>query len=715
MTQTALFSEHWYRVRGLHVALADDVEFRPHVYRGRRWWVLHRRSARSTHRVDETTFRVIACLNDARTLGDVWEECLASFGEDAPTQNQFVNLVSELHEAQLLSVDRKLNAERLFARGEEARQRELRQRFINPLFMRFALLDPDRLLTRATPLGRLLFDRPGYVTLTVLMLTTLGVLAPQLEQLLAEAGALDWASPVNAMALLLIYPLMKLAHETAHGMAVKRFGGEVHEVGISLLVLLPVPYIDASAASLFSDKGRRMLVAAAGILAELGLAAAAGLIWAASSPGVVHDIALMVLFVGTLSTLLFNANPLLKFDGYFVLADWAELPNLAERSRAWWLQFSRRVLFGLPDTQPSAPVDEVRWLAIYGALAATYRLVLTVSIALMLGSAYFLFGVVLAVWVLATGIGLPLLRFLRFLTRTPTLNRARAATVCGLATVLIVGGLGMLPMRNAVVTDGVVWLPDNAIVRAPLGCEITRTMVASQSPVNVDDPLFHCDNPALTTLLRVVQAQQDELAAESAGLQMTDRLNKTLIETKQSTLTAQYANTRDQLASLEVRAGINGTFVPAEEPELTGRYLRQGELAAYVIPAAARTIRVALEQNDGDALASTEPVIAVRLPDAGGSFRAYPVRLLRHSPRTLRSVPSVSLTTAGGGPLTADPEGDGLAVLEPVYDLELDWPAGVPALPIGRHVSVRLEREPKTVFSRLYAATRRTFLEQFGA
>ena len=145
-------------------------------------------------------------------------------------------------------------------------------------------------------------------------------------------------------------------------MPVRRFGGAVHEMGISLVFLTPAPYVDATAANGFASARQRAVVSAAGIMVELALAALAMGAWLLLGPGLLHDAALAVLLICSVSTLLFNANPLLRLDGYHLLCDALQLPNLALRSQAWWSAQWRR-LIGAETALPS------------GALAAGAALV----------------------------------------------------------------------------------------------------------------------------------------------------------------------------------------------------------------------------------------------------------------------------------------------------------------------------------------------------
>lgn len=143
-----------------------------------------------------------------------------------------------------------------------------KQRYLNPLFLRFRICDPDRVLNKLRPLAYRLFTRTSLALLIGLIVFALFILLPRLTELRYELASSDIFSAANLMLLFLFYPALKLIHELAHGLAVKRFGGEVHELGVALMVFLPIPYVDASAASVLPDKWNRMLISAAGILSN---------------------------------------------------------------------------------------------------------------------------------------------------------------------------------------------------------------------------------------------------------------------------------------------------------------------------------------------------------------------------------------------------------------------------------------------------------------
>ena len=239
----------------------------------------------------------------------------------------------------------------------------------------------------------------------------------------------------------------------------RRWGGEVHEFGVTFLFFTPAPYMDASAAGAFRSRWRRTAVSLAGIGVELAIGAAALLAWLALERGVLSDLAFVLLVVCLGSSLLFNANPLLRFDGYHALCDLVDAPNLAVRSQAYWLHLGRRLLGGDASAAPAHGRGELKWLIAYAPVSWCYRFALSVGLVLWVGEKSALLG-----WFAAAALAL-------FVVLRPAWRsgwtlwhavpagkpRRRAAWAAALAGGLSAGALLALPVPSTVLVQGVVW------------------------------------------------------------------------------------------------------------------------------------------------------------------------------------------------------------------------------------------------------------------
>jgi len=712
MSAESLFSAHWHRVRDVRPQLAEDVVVTRHVYRGQPCHVLQRRATTVCHRLDTASFELIDRLDGKISVGELWERAMLEREDTAPTQDALTNLLAGLHAAELLVIDQRIPTEQLFERREKRRARERRERRMNPLYLRFALYDPDAWLTRLEPLARALFSRTAFILWTLLLGSaslTLFAHGSDLADALSDPALL---SPRMAVLFVVLYPPLKLLHELGHAFAIKRAGGAVHETGIAFMVLMPLPYVDASASAALPDKRDRMRVSAAGIVVELAIAACGAFLWIHGA-GTVREIGLVLLLTGGVSTLLVNGNPLLRFDGYYLLADWLEIPNLSTRARRATLGALRRFLTGDPDKEAvTEDRGELGWLLGYGVVASVYRTGLMLYIAWWLSDRFLVFGLALAAFAVFWSVLMPIGKGLAGVRRDPPLQGVRPLALMTTIPAVLLGFAVLLPLPYASVTRGVVWLPDEAVVRAVGACEISDAAVTPGQDVRAGDVLFECHDSELALAERVQVARLDELDARLGGFAVTDPLEHRRFEPDRKAARAALADTRRRVSAGVYVAALDGRFDVSGTASLAGTALARGDIVGYVVPPEHRTIRIALGERAVGRL-DTEPArVEVRVAAGGGDSDVHASSIIRRSPRATREVPSDALSTVGGGVHAIDPASDGRRLLDPVIDIELAWPSGLATAAIGEPVDVRFRHAPIPLAARLLESLRDAFAER---
>lgn len=243
-----LLSSAWYRVADLRPRLRSHLRVSRHAYRGERWYVLEDRISRRTHRLSPSAYFLAGRFDGRRSLQEIWEGALARLGDEAPTQEEMIQLLAHLHFSDAIQCDVSPDVDELLRRSRRLARRSGLARLLSPLAIKIPLFDPDRLLERGLPWYRPLFGPAG----AALWLAAVGwgvLAAAQHWGELTQDVASRLLAPENLVMLGLVFPLVKALHEFGHACAVKVWGGEVHEMGIMLLVLMPVPYVDASAAN----------------------------------------------------------------------------------------------------------------------------------------------------------------------------------------------------------------------------------------------------------------------------------------------------------------------------------------------------------------------------------------------------------------------------------------------------------------------------------
>ncbi len=710
----SLFSPSWYRVASLRPRIRSHVQIHRHSFRGEIWFVLQDVAAERSHRFSAAAHHVIGLMDGERTVQQIWEAACTRLGDAAPTQEDVIRLLGQLHAADALLCDVPPDSMEIFRRYEKHERMKWRRRFWTPLALRFPLIDPDRFLQRTQHLVDPLFTWFG-VALWLVVVGTGAVLAALHWTDLTSNIADQVLTPQNLFALWLIYPVVKAFHELGHGYATRRWGGEVHEIGIMLLVLTPVPYVDASAATGFRDKRKRMVVGAAGIAVELFLGALAMFVWLMVEPGLVKTVAYNVMLITGVSTLLFNGNPLLRFDGYYVLADAIEIPNLGNRSNRHIGYLFQRYLFGMKDAKsPANGSGERAWMLVYGVASFIYRVFITFVIIMFIAGKFFIVGVLLAIWAIVTQVVIPVGKSLAFVVKSPEVQRqrGRAMSTTLLLVLALAGLIFVVPAPSWTRAEGVIWLPEETQVRAGSDGFIARLLVPADSEVQRGQPLIRAEEPFLAARVAVLKAQVDELSARYDALLPTDRAQAAMVREQMVAAQANLRRAREREEALVFRSPASGRFVVPNAEDLPGRFVNKGQLVGYVVASRELTARVAVPQDDIAMVRQSTRGVQVMLAAWGSEPMVGEVR--REVPGGSLKLPTAALGTSAGGAIAVDPrDPEGMTALRQTFQLEVALPPEVRADHLGARVHVRFDHGFEPAGLQLYRALRRLLLRQF--
>ncbi|SPP66888.1 efflux RND transporter periplasmic adaptor subunit [Nitrospira lenta] len=711
----ALFSPAWYRVANLALRLRSHAQIHRHLYRGEVWYVLQDRSNARFHRFSPAAYHVIGLLNGRATVQAVWEEVCAKLGDDAPTQGEIIQLLGQLHAADLLQGELSPDTTEIFHRFETQRQRKWQRRLMSVFSWQIPLWDPERFLTRLLPFVRPFFGWRGALLWCALVVPALFVGASHWHDL--TSNVLDQVmTPHNLVVLWFLFPAIKLLHELGHAFAVKAFGGEVHDLGVMFLVFTPVPYVDASASWAFSRTWQRVAVGAAGMLVELALAAIAMFVWLSVEPGAVRTLAYNAIMVAGISTVIFNGNPLLQFDGYYMLADYLEIPNLKMRANRYLGFLAERYLFGHRDAVPGpATPGERRWFVLYAIAAYVCRILVVVGILLFLTDQLFLLGVIFAGLTACTWILFPLGKGLAFLFTSPRLRlvRGRAMVVSFGVLAGLIGLVCLVPVPYRTRAEGVVWIPEEAHVRAAVDGFVRTVVVKSGEQVLPGDVLVVCEDPVLVSKVHTLEARLDEVTARIRE-QFPDNLVKAQILAEERLVVEEnLVRAREQAEELMIRSQTAGTVVLPKGSDLPGRFLTHGGLVAYVVNLETMTVRTMVEQVDIDLIASNTKQVQVRLAERLAD--PADARLKRFVPAASKEIPSPALSHEGGGEVPLDPrDPKGHTALKNVFQVDVELPPPLGVLNVGGRVFVRFDHGRSPLAVQWYRKGRQLFLSRFN-
>ena len=715
MGSEPFLSSSWYRVARLRPKLRDHARIRRHRYRGRIWYVLDDRLSSRVHRLSPSAYIFVALMDGRRTVDDLWSNVVRQNGESAPTQDEIVHLLAQLHASDLLQSDISPDSLEVFDRFVTQKRTRLKQMLLNPMSLRLPIFDPDPFLERTLPLVRPLLGWFGGLLWFAVVIPALVLAAGRWSEL-SENVTDRLLATENLLLLSLVFPVVKLLHELGHGYATKVFGGAVHEFGIMLIMGMPTPYVDASSSSGFRNKSRRALVGAAGMIVEVFVAALALHVWRIAEPGAVRTLCFNVITVAGVSTLIFNGNPLMRYDGYYILIDVLEIPNLASRSAQLWRAMVDKYAFRVADARiPAGAPGELKWLVSYAPAAFMYRMSVQFGIALFLAGRFFFIGVLLALWTGVTGILIPVFNSLKYVATSRTLQKHRARAVgltAGLAAAAVIM-LAIVPFPLHTVSEGVVWLPDNAILRAGTDGFVRRLLVPPDTIVRAGDALIETQEPQLEANVETLTWRVEELQSALDAARFRDRPGAEVAAIDLASAKSELARQDERARHLVARSEADGTFVLAKSEDMPGRFFRQGEVLGYVTPASSNIVRVVVPQDDIELVRNSLRGVSVKL--SGRVWETNSARLVREVPAASSELPSKALSTAGGGSFAVDPgDRESRKTLQRYFQFDIELPPEAAAIAFGSRVYVRFEHESEPLGFQLFRRLRQLFLARLN-
>ena len=709
---STLFSASWYLVEDLCPRLRRHTAIHRHVYRGETWYVLQDHATGQFHRFTPEAYLIIGKMNGELTLQQIWEEACELLGDDMPTQDDVIGLVSKLFRANVLHSDTLPDMEALGRRRQLLERQKLMQKIKSPLALRLPLLDPEKFLSKTNHLVYPLFN--GWVGVLWVLVIGLGLLLAAVNWTELTNNLSDRVLVVeNLLLIALIYPVVKTVHELGHAYAVKRWGGEVHEIGVMFLVFFPVPYVDASAATAFRNKYQRMLVGAIGIMVEGFVAALAMLVWTLAEPGLVRALALNTMMIAGVSTFFFNGNPLLRFDAYYVLADYLEIPNLANRANQYVGYWVKRYVMGVKGLHsPAATRKEAAWLAFYAVASYLYRVVIMLTISLFIAGKYIFIGVLLAAWTLYGTIAKPIVKLAAkpFSDSQLQLKPRRTwGVILGcMATVVLL--LAVIPFPYATYTHGVLSASGNTQIRVSTSGFVEEVVATPGSWVEKGDLIIRMSDAALEAQTRVLKLQVEEAKARLQA-SLRDRVESGIQRDLLAFREQEYQRLLKRRNALNLVAHRSGVVVLPTVKGMQGRYLGRGEFIGDIIDYDKLPIQAMIREDDISAVRHRTRSIEVK--QVSQLSQSYSATISRLVPSSTQLLPSTILSTEAGGIVATQPAADGeepkafnrhFRVVLESHDM--------PKLRLNERVHILFHHDPEPLMWRWLRDVRRVFLRQ---
>jgi putative peptide zinc metalloprotease protein len=719
MNERPTFSPFWHRVRLMKPKLRSHVQITRQHYRGRRWHVVHDPTSNQFYRLNPIAHNFVGMLDGNRDVETVWNASLQKFGDAAPTQNEIIQLIGQLYQSNLLSIDTTPETEQLLRRGRDRFKRKAAAQAIGIMYLKIRAFNPDRVLTVCEPVLRPILNGWGFLAWVALVFSALYALMPHWTKLEADFSGSRLFDPQYLWLIPIAYGVTKAIHEFGHGVICKRFGGQVPEFGFMLLVMLPSPFVDASSAWAFPSKWQRVAVGAGGMLFELAVASIAAFGWVylqahGGADSALQRLCFNIMLSSSVATVLFNANPLMRFDGYYILADFLETPNLAQRSNKMLLQLVQKHVYRIKNLQsPSTLRGEQAILIVYGILSSAYRVFLFLSITLFILGQFFAIGLVLAIWTAAAWFVLPVGKLVHWLATGSQIgeHRARAvATTLGLVALAVVV-FGVIPMPDRRHGTGIVESVTQDSLHFGADGFVVQVHRRPGERVKQNDPIVTMENPELVERSRSLQAQLDGYAiAERDAIARNNPATAELAARRILIVKANIDEISRRIDALVVRAPHDG-IVAGNDPALRlGGFAKRGDAVCDVVDPTNVRIAATLDQRQAAWL--------FEKPPAGRAPLACQIRLVSNVDQVLdaskyevveagqRVLPSPALGFKGGGSFEVDTKDEsGRVTKRPQFNVRIfaGDPGRMAALTLpGERVKVRFKLPPRPLLAQWF-------------
>ena len=605
----ATLHESWHAVADLRPRLHPAATVTAAPSRGRLWRVVLHPGGEPPRRISPAAWGFAGLLDGSRTIDRAWRAALRGHGDDALTQPEALDLLGWLAASSLLRFDADADVGPLLRRAGERRRREAAARLMNPLFLRVPLGSPDRLLERLRPAGERVFTRIGLLVWSLAVLAGVATLISNAGRLSNDLrGVGEGGAAGVALATAGVFVAMKLLHELAHGLAAKTLGrphgaGEVRACGLQWMLVAPVPFVDVTPSWGIPGRWHRAAVGAAGMASDLLIASVAAVLWANLTLGPARLVCLQAIVVATVGTLLFNANPLVRFDGYFILCDLLDAPNLGRRAFGYVGHLVKRFAFGIAGSlDPSHDAAERPWLVAYALAAAAYRCVLCFAIVVMLAAWWPVAAAVLGTATVTAWLGVPAVKGLKFLAASPELHRRRGwawATV-GVTAAALGVAVGVVPVEERLTAYGSV-VGDEATLHAPAQGRVVA-VAAAGTTVAAGDVLLRLDADELDAeILRERAAERAAAVKRRAAEDAGDAAAAGRFADEAALRRHRLTTLRDRRKAMTVVAAHTGVWLPAEAATV-GSFRRAADPLGRLVSSAGARVEATVDEHVGPRL-----------------------------------------------------------------------------------------------------------------
>lgn len=565
-------------MRPLQLRRRPDLESKRHRYHGRSYWVVKEPVGLNYYRFHEEEFAILNMLDGEISLEQIKDRFQAEFAPQRITLQDLQQFVGMLHRSGLVISQSNGQGRQLRRRGDQKKKKELLGKLSNIFALRFRGIDPERALNFLNPFTWWIFTLPALILIAMFGLSALTLVLVNFQEFRTKLPTFEqFFAAHNWIWLGTTMAVVKVLHEFGHGLSCKRYGGECHEMGFMFLVFTPCLYCNVSDSWMLPNKWHRVFIGAAGMYVELILASIATYLWWFSEPGMFNFLCLSVMFICSVSTVVFNGNPLLRFDGYYILMDMLEIPNLRQKATEILKRWFQQYCLGLElQENPFLPHKKQAWFALYTVASIVYRWVVVFSIMMFLMKVLEPYGLqALGRLIALTGLGgmvvqpvWQIIKFFRTPGRASKMKRKNVLSSLSIAGATI-AGICLIPLPFHVDCAVVIEPQDAQQVFAMVPGRLVSWNKKPGDSVKKDDVIAELTNLDLDLQLMRYRGEYEIEATRLASyerLKSSDEQSASQIKIQREIVASKAAKIswlNERIGMLKVTAKEAGVILPA--------------------------------------------------------------------------------------------------------------------------------------------------------
>ncbi len=733
--------------RPLSIKRRSDLSAKRQTYLGTAYWVVKEPVGLNYFRFQEEEFAILNMLDGQSSLDEIKDRYEEEFPPSKITVEEIARFVGNLYQSGLLIADVPGQGDQLKKRRFEKRKKELLAAVSNILAIRFKGIDPDRLLNWLYPKLAWYFTKAAVVFFCLLATTALMLVLIQWDVFQSKLPTFhEFFASENWIWLMLVLGVTKVCHEFGHGLSCKHFGGECHEIGVMILVLTPCLYCNVSDSWMLPNKWHRAAIGAAGMYVEICIASVCTFIWWFSDSGtLLNQLCLSVMFVSSVSTIMFNGNPLLRYDGYYILADIMEIPNM--RQKATSILSRKMAEWCLGIEQPDDPFLPQRnqWaFALYTVASVAYRWFVVIMIlkflykvfepyglqvlgqAILLGSLYGL--LVQPFW--------NLYKFMSVPGRLQEVKKVRMYATLGVIAA-IVGVIVFVPLPYSVVCPVQVQPHNASHVYVEVAGTLTKPRVKPGDWVEQGAVLVELQNLALDQEISQLSGQlaatekeleylrRAKLNSGREGLEAASKLRE--VEQQFASFTEQLKQKKKDRERLTLVAPVSGYVIPPElksappahsdvlptwsgtpfDEENVGAWMQVSEMFCQIGEVSDLEAMLVIDQSYRPFVAKGQEV-EIKL-DNFAAETIDGLKLDEIAAEHMESVPP-RLSQEAGYDIITEPDSTGRQMpMDPSYEATVILPDKDGMLHVGLRGHAKIHAAPRTIWDRVWRFLTKTF------